>query len=637
MPQGNKILILRLSSLGDVVLATSVLEASSRFKKIDWVVASDFSAILREHPKINRLWVFDRFQGLVAWTTFCKQLFNENYDTVFDLHVSIRTRILKFLFYFWSFTLNKKPPAWQSISKSYYRYYGYFIFKSLWPKFLRPISMRKKFLLKLGATGNELPNLTHLVIRENNLSQLLANLPKEYFCIMPSSHWATKSWPVEYYFELVKKLPFPCVILGTMKDGLSLKLIELLKTNSIYYISAVGKLNLKEAAQCLARSKGYIGNDTGLSHLAEAVGTKTYVIWGPTVPTTGFEPSLAESRSFGVPLWCRPCGKTGRFCHRIFNHRYACLKNLMPETVLNQIIPELASKNVTPKTTKRLQFYRFLARKLTSDMVFNINEQKTPCNPKKSKIRIWFHAASQGELECLWSLIFLSLQRRDEVVITAFSVSALGNLQKLKQEICNKGYQDQLIFIGQSPREGFWSKDLSFLNPDIFVTVKYEAWPELWASLSEQQVLLAVLNAKPRFSLTLAKLITQCLGVPLPKMFFFTTADYQNCLLKHFPKSRCFTVGDARWERIITRSQNIHPRVQELCEIFSLLPRPWGVFAQVWEKDLKKIKSFFTAPVFVGTLWIVPHKTDETNLNIIKNILMKWGYEIYFSSQCVGK
>src|SRR4051812_22847246 len=99
----EKTLMLRLSSLGDVILSTSVLQVESIPPKVDWVVASEFSEVLRGHPRIETLWCYDRtqkgnsklFGGLKSWLLLARQLWEARYTQVFDLHRTLRTRILQ--------------------------------------------------------------------------------------------------------------------------------------------------------------------------------------------------------------------------------------------------------------------------------------------------------------------------------------------------------------------------------------------------------------------------------------------------------------------------------------------------------------------------------------------------------------
>src|SRR5690349_21043092 len=111
----KRILILRLSSLGDVILSSAALEVERlSHMGIDWVVAPEFSEPLQGHPKISSLIVFERKTGLRGWFRLCRRLWQSNYAEVLDLHVSLRTWIMRFLFWIWG---RGKGPEWRLLSK----------------------------------------------------------------------------------------------------------------------------------------------------------------------------------------------------------------------------------------------------------------------------------------------------------------------------------------------------------------------------------------------------------------------------------------------------------------------------------------------------------------------------------------
>src|SRR5690349_18324784 len=97
-----KRLILKLSSLGDVILASSALETTQLNHSFDWVVAQEYRELLSHHPKINQVLSFDRSSGLKGWVRFCRKLWEVGYSDIFDLHSSLRTQIMKVLFRVWS-------------------------------------------------------------------------------------------------------------------------------------------------------------------------------------------------------------------------------------------------------------------------------------------------------------------------------------------------------------------------------------------------------------------------------------------------------------------------------------------------------------------------------------------------------
>ncbi len=150
---------------------------------------------------------------------------------------------------------------------------------------------------------------------------------RPYFCVMPGAAWKGKRWSIAKYAKVIESSNFFPVILGAPQESESLDLIQLLEQSQVSHLSGVGVWSLPQVARVLSGAKFYFGNDTGLAHLAEAVGTRAYTVFGPTVPDMGFGPWKEESKVFGSDLWCRPCGKDGRNCHRPVK-KYLCLEKL---------------------------------------------------------------------------------------------------------------------------------------------------------------------------------------------------------------------------------------------------------------------------------------------------------------------
>lgn len=339
----TKQLVIRLSSLGDVILATSALEALPSTQKVDWVTSKEYAELLQYHPKINRLYLFDRKSGLKGWIELSRILWKNRYHQIFDLHRTMRTRIMKVLFIYWGireWKVREKVqfPAWRQVSKEKLRLYLYYLLKQHCPKAWRPRPWTVRSTQLLHGTGEEKPNLKHLLTHQE-LPQEVAKLIEKtgYLCVMPSSRWDGKKWPVSHYVETLRKVPWTPVILGAANDLQSQQLLEKLKEENRECISGIGKWSLSQTARVLKDSVGYLGGDTGLAHLAEAIGARATVIFGPTVPDMGFGPWRVESQTVGLPLSCRPCGKDGRFCYRL-TQKYQCLKGLDSQAVLETLI-----------------------------------------------------------------------------------------------------------------------------------------------------------------------------------------------------------------------------------------------------------------------------------------------------------
>ena len=643
----RKRLILRLSSLGDVILSASALETAESSAGVDWVVAKEYAAVLRGHPRIRKLWEFDRRQnsGLLAWKVFAQELWDQNYTEVIDLHGSIRTRILRFFFVYWSFRNSVAGPHWTVASKQRFRSWGFILFKKLWPKFWLSRLQVEIFARAAGGTGQERPNMRHLLSSDDTVS----SIPKDaYICVMPGSSWPGKTWAAEKYLEVLKELQILPVIMGTTRDPESVSLVRLLEVAGIPHVSGVGKWDLQESARVLAKSAGYLGSDTGLALLSEALGVEIVVIYGPTAPGLGFEPWRNGSRTIGSGLWCRPCGKIGHRCYRP-KDKFLCLKGLTPSEVLPVVANKCSkdgkyrvekSGNVsTERNSLRLSARAYfwlweniiepwvLPRKMGAERIeagtaaIKLLSAIEPRKNSQERVpRFWFHAASVGELESLWPLtveLLKSLQidskrPAPEFILTAFSSSAGKSVLKLGELLGKTG--GTVLYCGLSPWEGHWKTVMKSVNPDIFITAKYEAWPELWMSQAELKIPLTILGARSRKSLRMGKRLCESMGFGLPRMLLLPVLENETqALRRDFPGARIESVGEPRWDRVMERSQTGHARAKLLLSCFHDFPRPWGICGSIWPEDVAVWGDLVLKNK--GTLWIVPHKIDSDILN----------------------
>jgi ADP-heptose:LPS heptosyltransferase len=358
-----KRLIFRLSSLGDLVLAQSALE-SPHTGETHWIVAQEFAPLLEGHPKIRRVWTFDRRRnpGLKAWLRMLDVLFLEEFTEVLDLHSTLRTRVARLYFIFKSLTSRRALPRWRTLSKERFRRLGYVLFKRYWPSILRPRHLSEKSAKLAGGSGKERPDLGWLVRGKS----AFASRPEVetqiagavvVVGIAPSSAWPGKEWPVHHYCDLaaeLEKLPlrYLPVILGTASDRAAGTLRNALRLQGRTFVDLIGKQTLPEVAATLSRCDVVIGPDTGLLHIAEAVGTRVIAIYGPTRVDFGFGVSREDSTAIHGPVGCSPCSKDGTLCHR-FGDRYACLRKLDAAEVLQAIKRVAQSKNSASKASLR--------------------------------------------------------------------------------------------------------------------------------------------------------------------------------------------------------------------------------------------------------------------------------------------
>jgi ADP-heptose:LPS heptosyltransferase len=344
MNQDRNCLIIRLSSLGDVILASAALQSQALPEKVDWLVAAEYSDLLKNHPKIRKLHIFHRSKGFIGWVELCRDLWTHHYDEIYDLHGSLRTRWMRVLFLFWGLKVRlsmrspRKSPQWFKIDKQKLRLWGFFVLKRFWPRVFMPEAWVSRFSRRVGGTGTERPDLRHLcqeVVERKALFPVQKGV--NWICVMPSSRWSGKKWPVSFYADLIGQMKIFPVVLGSSKDQEGLELCRELEKRSVSFLSAVGLWDLPMTAWALSQCPGgYLGGDTGLAHLAEAVGVPARIIFGPTHPEMGFGPWRSESRSIQLSLACSPCSRNGRFCYRL-GQPYHCLRGLSAQEVYLQM------------------------------------------------------------------------------------------------------------------------------------------------------------------------------------------------------------------------------------------------------------------------------------------------------------
>ncbi len=340
-----KLLVIRLSSLGDVILSTSFLNALPEGVIVDWVVAKDFAFVLRGHPKIRNLIEYDKKEGLKGWIKLIHHLAHQEYDQRIDLHLNLRSQLARILFHWMDFTLGVWVP-WHQISKERIRFYGYFLFKKIWPSSLRPTPFHLRFsrlakkIAKTNSTAEVSPSMMHLLKPNTEVLQKYELDPKKYFVIMPSSRWPSKEWSLESYDQICSEYSqdknlIP-VVMGRASDQNAVSLVNRLKQKNLPHRSVLTENDFSNTATLMHHAVFYLGSDTGLAHLAEAVGIPAFMIFGPTRPDLGFGPWRKESVSLTSAVWCSPCSKDGRICYR-FDNRYACLKNITVQQVRSQL------------------------------------------------------------------------------------------------------------------------------------------------------------------------------------------------------------------------------------------------------------------------------------------------------------
>jgi heptosyltransferase-2 len=332
----ERILLIRLSSIGDIVLTTPlirILRKKYSDSRIDFLTKSKFAPLVRHHPGISDVIEFPDDGGLAALLHMRKKIRAQHYDTILDLHKNFRSFVLTaFQDVDHRARLKKYGVRRWLLVKT-----GLNFYHRIKPIYERYLDVAYKFYIQNDDLGTEL----HLPasINAQIQKQLAESFPglKRIIAIAPGAGFATKRWPVEYYVQFVDNLlkkGYNCCVLGDVTDK---PLARTIVKQNPDCVDFTGKMSLLECAAVLTFAEKLVTNDSGLMHIAEAVGTPVVAIFGSTVRELGFFPFRPQSRVVENPaIPCRPCSHTGR--NRCPRGHFHCMRTIEPAMVLDEVL-----------------------------------------------------------------------------------------------------------------------------------------------------------------------------------------------------------------------------------------------------------------------------------------------------------
>jgi lipopolysaccharide heptosyltransferase II len=317
-----KILVLRLSSLGDVVLSSSFLRSlRTAFPDacIEFVVREDLEPVAQLLPHVTTVHPVPRD---ARWTTLlqrARDLARRRYAHVFDLHQSLRSRILcaampsrlRRGFH------KQSLARWLLIHLHRDHYGALGGSQSLRLRMLQPLQ-RLGVPVTLQPTRLCIPDRERQAA-ERRLRHTDGDATRQWVAMAPGALWPAKQWPAERFVavgqQLLRDKRRSLLLVGGEREG---QLCEQIAASfPERCMTVAGHTSISETAALLAQCEVTVTNDSGLLHIAEAVGSSVVALFGPTSPRFGYGPSLAHSRLLYRPPACSPCSKNGaRPCQR---------------------------------------------------------------------------------------------------------------------------------------------------------------------------------------------------------------------------------------------------------------------------------------------------------------------------------
>lgn len=296
----KKFLIVRFSSIGDIVLTTPVVRCLRQEfpdAEIHYITKSAYKILLVNNPYIDKIYTIDR-----EITEVLPELRQEKYDFIIDLHRNLRTYRLKLALHTKSYQFPKvNLKKWLLTS---------FKINKLPSEHI--VDRYFKCINELGVK-NDQKGLDYFIPKQDEINIKSYHIPNEYLVFAIGAKFATKRLPTEKIIEIISQLPQTVVLLGGKEDIDRAREISDACSNAI---KLCGDLNLNQSASVVKQSQKVITHDTGLMHIAAAFNKPIISIWGNTVPAFGMYPYMPQTpNNYSIhevkDLSCRPCSKIG--------------------------------------------------------------------------------------------------------------------------------------------------------------------------------------------------------------------------------------------------------------------------------------------------------------------------------------
>lgn len=305
----KKILVLRFSSIGDIVLTTPVLRCLKTQKpdlEIHYATKIQYQSVLSANPFISKIHTLEHSDSMLI-----QNLKRENFDCIIDLHHNLRTYKIKRALKIKSFAFKKlNIEKWLLVN-----------FKINKLPHIHIVDRYLKTVENLGVV-NDGKGLDYFIPEQAivNITSLPNQFHKHYSCVVIGAMHATKKLPLHKLIELVNKIQGPIILIGGKEDMNEGEIVASTAPERIY--NACGKYSINQSASIIQQAEKIITHDTGMMHIAAAFNKHIISIWGNTIPEFGMyqyygtETTIEDLRTQKQileisNLSCRPCSKIG--------------------------------------------------------------------------------------------------------------------------------------------------------------------------------------------------------------------------------------------------------------------------------------------------------------------------------------
>lgn len=305
-----KFLVIRFSSIGDIVLASPVMRCLKKqvlTSEVHFLTKSSFKAVTVANPYIDKFFYYD-----TNITSVIDQLRIEEYDYIIDLHNNFRSNKVKQALGVKCHTINKLNFQKFLLTK---------LRINMMPE--RHITKRSLDTVAYFGVNDDEGGLDYFIPEEDRVkeSDIPASHHAGYIAFVIGASYYTKKLPAHKLIDLCNGIDHPIILVGGDEDAAVGEQVAATSNGKVY--NACGKFNLNESADLVRRSKLVISHDTGLQYIASALNKKVIALWGSTSPRLDVEPyyskqflesqkELPYENIIRLPeLKCQPCSKYG--------------------------------------------------------------------------------------------------------------------------------------------------------------------------------------------------------------------------------------------------------------------------------------------------------------------------------------
>jgi len=339
MENPHNILIIRFSSIGDVLLATPlirILREKFPNASIDFIVRREYAELLQHNPYLSHLIVFDSSEGFKSLRKLKNELKHASYDIVLDIHNSIRSRYLRKCLRFPVRTIHKRILQ------------RFLLIHCKWNFYNGIVPVAERYLETASCLGieNDGKGLDIFLPQEINArveTQLREDVKSKNVVIgiCPTARHKTKEWLPDRFIALALRLHKDTnaafLVFGGREDREYCSTIVHqinAECNDTAAINYAGQFSLLETASAMQRCAVIVTNDSGLMHVAAAMKRKVVAIFGSTLEEFGFFPygtrAIVVERN---EVRCRPCSHIGK--EECPKKHFRCMNEISVDEVYN--------------------------------------------------------------------------------------------------------------------------------------------------------------------------------------------------------------------------------------------------------------------------------------------------------------